>query len=77
MIRVTALFTYPVKSLRGGAVSSAGIDELGFIGDRRFLVVDEMGTFITQRTAPRMSLVDARLTDGGLTLSDESGGKGR
>lgn len=74
MIRVTALFTYPVKSFRGSAVPSAGIDSLGFVGDRRFLVVDETGTFITQRTAPRMSLVDARLTDVALTLSAEGAG---
>ncbi len=74
MIRVTALFTYPVKSLRGGAVPSAGIDDLGFVGDRRFLVVDETGSFITQRTMPRMSLVDTRLTHGALTLSAEGAG---
>lgn len=74
MVRVTALFTYPVKSCRGSAVPSADIDSLGFVGDRRFLVVDETGTFITQRTMPRMSLVDARLTDGALTLSAEGAG---
>ena len=74
MIRVTALFTYPVKSLRGSAVPSADIDSLGFVGDRRFLVVDKSGTFITQRTTPRMSLVDARLTDVALTLSAETAG---
>ena len=74
MIRVTALFTYPVKSLRGGAVPSAGIDELGLVGDRRFLVVDETGAFITQRSTPRMSLVDTQLTNVALTLSAQGAG---
>ena len=74
MIRVTALFTYPVKSLRGSAVPFACIDSLGFVGDRRFLVVDETGTFITQRTVPRMSLVNAQLTNAELTLSAEKAG---
>ncbi|MES1168394.1 MAG: MOSC N-terminal beta barrel domain-containing protein, partial [Oleiharenicola lentus] len=37
MPRVTGLFLYPVKSLRGHAVPVAELDALGFTGDRRFL----------------------------------------
>ena len=36
MLRVTALYRYPVKSCRGIAVTSAGVDARGFAGDRRF-----------------------------------------
>src|SRR5690349_4877782 len=42
-MQLTGLFTYPVKSLRGCAVHEAQVDELGLVGDRRFLVVDEAG----------------------------------
>ena len=38
-IVLTSLFIYPVKSFRGCAVSSAEVDPLGLVGDRRFLVV--------------------------------------
>lgn len=58
--RITRIFLQPVKSLRGHAVAAAEIDELGLAGDRRFLVVDEAGAFLTQRVLPRMATVTAR-----------------
>lgn len=73
-MRVTGLFLYPVKSLRGYAVPAAELDPLGFIGDRRFLVVDATGRFLTQRTVPRMALVDARLTGDTLALCSDGTG---
>ncbi len=66
---LTGLFLYPVKSLRGCAVPSAEVDALGLIGDRRFLVVDETGRFLTQRTLPRMALVTTALDATHLTLA--------
>lgn len=66
---LTGLFLYPVKSLRGCAVPSAEVDALGLIGDRRFLVVDETGRFLTQRTLPRMALIATALDPTHLTLS--------
>jgi uncharacterized protein len=74
MPRVTGLFLYPVKSLRGHAVPAADFDALGFEGDRRFLIIDDNGRFLTQRTVPRMALVDARLSAGTLLLSAEGAG---
>ena len=47
MLSITSLLIYPVKSLRGCAVPSVEMDALGFVGDRRFLVVDEQGGFLT------------------------------
>jgi uncharacterized protein YcbX len=73
MPRVTGLFIYPVKSMRGYAVPQADVDALGFVGDRRFLVVDETGRFLTQRTVPRLALIDARLSGNTLLLSAEGG----
>ena len=75
MLRVTGLFLYPVKSLRGFAVPAAEVDDLGFAGDRRFLVVDGDGKFLTQRTAPRMALVDATLSASHLTLAAAGAGR--
>ncbi len=68
-VTLTGLFLYPVKSLRGCSVASASVDALGLIGDRRFLVVDETGRFLTQRTLPRMALVTTALDSTHLTLS--------
>ncbi len=69
-MHLTGLFLYPVKSLRGFAVAHAGVDALGFVGDRRFLLVDETGKFLTQRTLPRMALVQTALDATHLTLSN-------
>lgn len=67
-MHVSAIYLYPVKSLRGFAVPAAEIDALGFVGDRRFLVIDERGQFLTQRTLPRMALVETALTERDLVL---------
>ena len=68
-MRLSGLFLYPVKSLGGFAVSSAKLDSHGLVGDRRFLVIDETGRFLTQRTLPRMSLISTALDATHLTLS--------
>ncbi|HEY8996176.1 MAG TPA: MOSC N-terminal beta barrel domain-containing protein [Lacunisphaera sp.] len=76
-MRVTGLFLYPVKSLRGFPVPSAECDELGFAGDRRFLIVDNTGRFVTQRTVPRMAQIAINLSNGALTLITGSAGSMR
>jgi len=70
--KLTGLFLYPVKSLGGISVPSASLDALGLFGDRRFLVIDESGRFLTQRTLPRMALVATALDATHLTLSISS-----
>lgn len=73
-MHVSGLFLYPVKSLRGFAVPMVEIDDLGFAGDRRFLVLDETGKFLTQRQVTRMALVSTALANGTLTLSADGAG---
>jgi len=68
-MHLSGLFIHPVKSLRGIAVAEAAVDELGLVGDRRFLVVDDNGRFLTQRTNPRMALITTGLGSGQLHLS--------
>ena len=65
---LSGLFLYPVKSLRGCSVATAEVDDLGIVGDRRFLVVDENGRFLTQRVLPRMALIETALSAETLTL---------
>lgn len=74
-MHLSGLFLYPVKSLRGCAVSSATVDDLGPVGDRRFLVVDENGRFLTQRALPRMTLIETALSAGRLTLRAAGSGE--
>jgi uncharacterized protein YcbX len=74
MPRVSGLFIYPVKSLRGCAVTTLELDALGPVGDRRFLVIDETGKPLTQRPLPRMARIITALNRGALTLSAEGAG---
>lgn len=74
-MHLSGLFIHPVKSLRSCSVDTAEVDALGLVGDRRFMVVDEHGRFLTQRTLPRMALVATALSADTLTLSTESSGR--
>ena len=62
-MHLAALHIYPVKSCRGLSVASAEVDAHGLVGDRRFMVVHTAdGLFLTQRTHPRMALIETELT---------------
>lgn len=69
MITVRSLHVYPVKSAGGIARASAEVGDRGFLHDRRFMVVDEAGQFLTQRAFPRMTLVSVALSGGSVRLA--------
>ncbi|HEY3755187.1 MAG TPA: MOSC N-terminal beta barrel domain-containing protein [Opitutaceae bacterium] len=71
-MRITRIFLQPVKSLHGCNVDSVEIDELGMVGDRRFMLVDEAGKFMTQRTLPQMARVTAQVVENHLVLEAKS-----
>ena len=58
---VESIHIYPVKSLRGISVTSATVEPRGFRHDRRFMLVDERGEFLTQRSHPTLSKVAVSL----------------
>ena len=55
--RVAALYVYPIKSCAGIAVDTLRFDALGPVDDRRWMLVDDDGDFLTQRELPRLALV--------------------
>ena len=69
MIQVSKLAIYPVKSCAPILANHRHIDQFGLAFDRRWMVVDSNGNFITQRQYPRMCLVNAQLDNEQLTLS--------
>ncbi len=56
-ISVSGLFVYPIKGARGIEVSRARVTPLGLEHDRRFLLVNPRGDFITQREIPSLALL--------------------
>ncbi|MDL2404470.1 MOSC domain-containing protein [Rhizobium calliandrae] len=59
-MRVSDLFIYPLKSARGIAIPSATIDAFGLIGDRRAMLIDPSGRFITQRELQDLARIDVQ-----------------
>jgi uncharacterized protein YcbX len=68
-IRLSSLHVYPIKSCGGTAVEEWEVDERGLRHDRRWMLVDESGRFLSQRRHPRMSLVGVRIEADHLAVS--------
>ena len=56
---------YPIKSCGGISVADAVLEERGLCGDRRYMLVDERGRFLTQREHPQMARIRVRESNGG------------
>jgi uncharacterized protein len=54
-IRLSALHIYPIKSARGLSLPEAELTGRGLAHDRRFMLVDAEGLFLTQRQLPAMA----------------------
>ncbi|MGA7161012.1 MAG: MOSC N-terminal beta barrel domain-containing protein [Bacteroidota bacterium] len=52
---------YPLKSAKGISLQTAYVELRGIQFDRRWMVVDESGMFLSQRDFPRLALVSTRI----------------
>lgn len=67
-MQITGIFIYPVKSLKGIALDSAKVEKRGFQYDRRWMIVDQKGVFISQREIPEMALLAPEIKDNQLFI---------
>lgn len=67
-LRVSGLFVYPIKSCAGIGLEQALLESRGLRHDRRWLVVDPDGRFLTQRQEPRLALLRPRIEDDGIVV---------
>jgi len=67
-VTLAGLHIYPVKGCRGLAPPTAWAGARGLAGDRRWMVVDGTGRFVSQRTRPRLAVVAPEPTAGALVL---------
>jgi len=74
-ITISQINVYPVKGLKGIALENARCTDRGIENDRRWMVVDAQGRFLSQREHPKMATVWTDLTADSLALSvpDEDG----
>ena len=68
-IQLTSIFIYPVKSLAGISVTAWPVTKTGLKYDRKWMLVDASGLFLSHRKLPRMALIHTLLTDSELVLS--------
>jgi uncharacterized protein YcbX len=52
--QLAAIIVYPIKSCAGNALESAQVEPRGLANDRRWMLVDDNGCFLTGRQLPRL-----------------------
>lgn len=67
--RLAAIAIYPVKSCAGIALDTAIVEPRGLHNDRRWLLVDPSGRFVTGRELPALVRVHSTPIAGGLALA--------
>ena len=70
-MRVAEIRIYPIKSCGGISVASATLEARGFAGDRRYMLVDGRGRFLTQREHPQMARVRVNAAADGWAVDTE------
>lgn len=66
---VGSLVVYPIKGCGGVPLDAAEIARHGFALDRRWMLVDPEGIFVSQRSRPRLALVRVAVGEGVLRVS--------
>jgi uncharacterized protein YcbX len=60
-MHLSELNIYPVKSLKGIALSESVVEDRGLRHDRRWMLVDEKNQFLTQREHPVMARIKIKI----------------
>lgn len=72
-MQISALAIYPVKSLGPVVLDAAEVTPRGLAGDRRWMIVDAEGRFVTRRELPALARIGMRLCEGGYALRAAEG----
>jgi uncharacterized protein YcbX len=67
---LTQIWIYPIKSLAGIRLPKATVMGKGLRYDRRWMLVDETGRFLTQREHPEMALFTLSMVDDGFLVKN-------
>jgi uncharacterized protein YcbX len=68
-VTLTGLTIYPIKAARGIPAEQSVVDSFGLRYDRRWMVVNPLGEFLSQRTHPRLALIVPSFDDGKLRIT--------
>lgn len=68
MLILSELWIYPIKSIGGFSVTEALAEPRGLQYDRRWMLVDETGRFLSQREIPEMALLGTAIEEAHLRV---------
>ncbi|MEL7147758.1 MAG: MOSC domain-containing protein, partial [Bacteroidota bacterium] len=71
MYTLSNIFIYPIKGCAGISLDVAEVFDRGLQYDRRWMLVDGNGRFISQRSHPQLALIETAIIDGWLFVSYE------
>lgn len=69
MIKISELYIHPLKSAAAISLEEVLLDEFGLQYDRRWMLVDGEGNFLSQRQLPEMCLINAQVMEASLKLT--------
>jgi uncharacterized protein YcbX len=72
-MKLTDIYIYPIKSMGGIRLEAANLLREGLEHDRRWMLVDSSGNFLTQRQVPELVLIQGRMGATGILLSHKNG----
>lgn len=67
-MKLSEINIYPVKSLKGISLTESPVETRGLRYDRRWMLVDADGQFMTQREHPKMALLETSVNGDGLKV---------
>jgi uncharacterized protein len=74
-LSLSEIWIYPIKSLAGIRLQRAIVKQKGLAYDRRWMLVDEAGRFLTQREHPEMSQFQIAMDNIQLTILNRISGQ--
>ncbi len=75
-MHLTGIFIYPIKSLGSISLTEATVQREGLQYDRRWMLLDAAGNFLTQRNLPEMALLQPSIEGNRLRVTHRNGHAG-
>lgn len=72
MLSISGIYIYPIKSLGGISLEAATLTDRGLQYDRRWMLVDASGRFLSQREIPVLALLQVRLGGKGFLVNPKN-----
>jgi uncharacterized protein len=75
MLKLSEIYIYPIKSLGGIRLEEVNITTRGLENDRRFMLVDENGRFLSQREYPQLAIFQTEIKGDFLKITNKKNGQ--